>query len=106
MSQFERLFPLAVNWVGKQERRMVRIGIPLNEQELTDATAIGVAEPERVRLVQLDCVPFPTDPLLKAAASPFNFLPRRRAASHCVTEFLCAAIAGVTARSSRTNSCT
>jgi hypothetical protein len=53
---------------------MLRIGTPLNDQELTDAKAIGVADPERVRLVQLDCVPFPTDPMLKAAAAAIQFL--------------------------------
>jgi len=74
LSQFDRLLPLAVSWVGKQERRMLRIGVPLNEQELADAKTIGVAEPERVRLVQLDRVPFPTDPLLKAAATAIQFL--------------------------------
>jgi hypothetical protein len=74
LSQFDRLLPLAVSWVGKQERRMLRIGVPLNEQELIDAKTIGVAQPERVRLVQLDRVPFPTEPLLKAAASAIQFL--------------------------------
>jgi hypothetical protein len=77
LSQFDRLLPLAVSWVGKQERRMLRIGVPLNEQELIAAKTIGVAEPERVRLVQLDRVPFPTDPLLKAAATAIQFLTPR-----------------------------
>ena len=45
MSQFDRLLPLAVSWVGKQEKRMMRIGIPLNEQELIDAKAIRITEP-------------------------------------------------------------
>ena len=53
---------------------MLRTGVPLLEQELADARAIGVAEPERVRLVQLDRVPFPTDPMLKAAATAIQFL--------------------------------
>jgi hypothetical protein len=74
LSQFDRLLPLAVSWVGKQEGRMLRLGVPLNEQELRDAHTIGVAEPERVRLVQLDCVPFPTDPMLTAAATAIQFL--------------------------------
>ena len=52
-------FPWPANWVRKQETRMLRIGVPLSEQEMNDARAIGVAEPERVRLLQLDCVPFP-----------------------------------------------
>jgi hypothetical protein len=74
IAQFDRLLPLAANWVGKQETRMLRIGVPLSEQEMNDARAIGVAEPERVRLLQLDCVPFPTNPMLKAAAGAIQFL--------------------------------
>ena len=60
VAQFDCLLPLAANWVRKQETRMLRIGLPLSEQEMSDARAIGVAEPDRVRLLQLDCVPFPT----------------------------------------------
>jgi hypothetical protein len=53
---------------------MLRIGVPLSNQELADARVIGVAEPDRVRLLQLDRVPFPTDPMLKAAAAAIQFL--------------------------------
>ena len=106
VAQFDRLLPLAANWVRKQETRMLRIGVPLSEAETNAARAIGVAEPERVRLLQLDCVPFPTDPMLKAAAVAIQFLTPATRGLTCVTEFSCAAIAGVTARLSRTNSCT
>jgi hypothetical protein len=74
IAQFDRLLPLAANWVQRQEKRMLRIGVPLSDQELADARAIGVAEPDRVRLLQLDCVPFPTDAMLKAAAAAIQFL--------------------------------
>lgn len=53
---------------------MLRLGVPLSNQELADARAIGVAEPDRVRLLQLDRVPFPSDPMLKAAAAAIQFL--------------------------------
>ena len=74
IAQFDFLLPLAASWVQRQERRMLRIGVPLSEQEMADARAIGVAEPDRVRLLQLDRVPFPKDPMLKAAASAIQFL--------------------------------
>jgi hypothetical protein len=74
IAQFDRLLPLAANWVQRQEKRMLRIGVPLSDQEMTDARAIGVAEPDRVRVLQLDRVPFPTDPMLKAAAAAIQFL--------------------------------
>ena len=74
IAQFDRLLPLAANWVQRQEKRMLRIGVPLSEKEMSDARAIGVAEPDRVRLLQLDRVPFPKDPMLKAAAGAIQFL--------------------------------
>lgn len=74
IAQFDRLLPLAANWVQRQEKRMLRIGVPLSGPELADARAIGVAESDRVRLLQLDRVPFPTDPMLKAAAAAIQFL--------------------------------
>ncbi len=74
IAQFDFLLPLAASWVQRQERRMLRIGVPLSDQEMADARAIGVAQPDRVRLLQLDRVPFPKDPMLKAAASAIQFL--------------------------------
>lgn len=74
IAQFDRLLPLAANWVQRQEKRMLRIGVPLSEQELADARAIGVADADRVRLLQLDRVPLPTDPMLRASAAAIQFL--------------------------------
>jgi hypothetical protein len=74
VAQFENLLPLAANWAAKQEERMLRVGVPLSKQELMDARAIGVREPQRVRLLQLDRVPRPSHPMLKAAAAAIQFL--------------------------------
>ena len=73
-ANLDRLLPLAASWVQRQERRMLRLGLPLSDVELSDARAIGVVEPEQVRLVQLDRVPFPTDPMLRTAAATIQFL--------------------------------
>jgi hypothetical protein len=74
VSQFDFLLPLAANWAHKEEERMLQVGVPLSEEELADARAIGVAEPQRVRLLQLDQVPIPSHPMLKAAAATIHFL--------------------------------
>ena len=74
LEQFETLLPIAANWACKQEQRMLRAGVPLSAEELSDAKAIGVREPERVRLLQLDNVPIPAHPMLKAAAAAIQFL--------------------------------
>lgn len=52
-------FPLACVWVARQERRILAEGMPLDLSQLADARALGVAEPERVRLLCLPRVPLP-----------------------------------------------
>lgn len=72
--QFEELLPLAVDWASKQEQRILRDGVPLSEQEIDDARAVGVRDPQRVRLLKVDTIPAPTHPMLKAAYAAINLL--------------------------------
>jgi hypothetical protein len=72
--QFEVLLPLAVQWASEQEQHILREGAPLTEDEIVDAKAVGVRDPERVRLLQVDAIPSPAHPMLKAAYEAINFL--------------------------------
>jgi hypothetical protein len=74
IAHFEALLPLAVKWATSVERRMLREGVPLSEQELSDAQTIGVREPKRVRLLALAQVPMPRDLTLRTAAAAIQFL--------------------------------
>ncbi len=74
IDQLEKLLPLATQWAAEQERRVLCEGVRLSEIELADAKAIGVRNPERVRLLRVDSVPVPAHPLLRAAAASINFL--------------------------------
>jgi hypothetical protein len=74
LDQIETLLPLAAEWAAKEEARILREGLPLAKQEIIDAKAIGVREPERVRLLQVDTIPTPRHPILKAAAGAIRFL--------------------------------
>lgn len=69
---FEKLVSLAAEWATEQEQEILREGVPLSEEEILDARAAGVKEPERVRLLRVDTVPTPTHPLLKAAYDTIN----------------------------------
>src|SRR5438045_478877 len=75
VSQFDKLVPLAADWASEQEQRILREGVPLSEPEITDARKIGVKDPERVRKLQVEAIPSPTDPVLKAACDATNFVP-------------------------------
>lgn len=51
--------PFACAWVGRQERRILDEGAPLDPGQLADARTLGVAHPERVRLLVLPRLPLP-----------------------------------------------
>ena len=74
IDQLEELLPLAAQWAAEQERHVLCEGVRLSEIELADAKAIGVRNPERVRLLRVDAVPIPVHPMLRAAAASINFL--------------------------------
>lgn len=74
IDQLEELLPLAAQWAAIQERRVLCEGVPLSKIELADAKAIGVRDPERVRLLRVDAVPVPGHPMLRAAAASINFI--------------------------------
>jgi len=74
LAQFDNLLPLAAHWARAFEARILREGVPLLREELADAQALGVREPESVRLLCLASVPTPDDLTLRAAAAAVQFL--------------------------------
>lgn len=58
------LLPYVTRWIVAQERRIVRDGVPLDAGGLADARRIGVAHPERVRLLRVPTVPLPAGALI------------------------------------------
>lgn len=74
LDQLEQLLPLATQWAAHQERRVLCEGVRLSELEMADAKAIGVRNPDRVRLLRVDSVPVPVHPMVRAAAASINFL--------------------------------
>ena len=74
LTQFETLLPLAGAWAAEQEQEILRDGVSLSAEELADARAIGIQEPDRVRLLWIESIPRPLQPQLKAACDAINFL--------------------------------
>src|SRR5260370_36438151 len=66
--KFELLLPLACQWAAAQEQRICSHGQALSDAQLADARLVGVAEPERVRLLYVPEIAFPEHPALRAAA--------------------------------------
>lgn len=74
IASFDKLLPIAVKWVESMEIRILREGVALTELEKADARAIGLREPDRVRLLSLSRAPVPDDPALRASAAAIRFL--------------------------------
>jgi hypothetical protein len=74
LAQFEMLLALAAAWATEEEQKILRDGVSLSEKEIGDARAIGVQSPDRVRLLQVETIPRPSQPQLKAACDAIDFL--------------------------------
>ena len=59
------MLPLGCRWLESQERRILAEGRPLDAAELADARALGIAHPERVRLLALPRLPLPHNRLVR-----------------------------------------
>jgi hypothetical protein len=76
--QFELLLPLVCQWAAAHEQDICSRGQALSDAQVADAGLVGVAEPERVRLLYVPKIPVPDHPVLRAAAdatqliSPFT----------------------------------
>ena len=72
--QFRVLLPLACAWAEEQERIILRDGTLLTPFQIADALKIGVAHPEKVRLLGVGVVPIPEHPALRAAAEATHLI--------------------------------
>jgi hypothetical protein len=48
---------VATRWVEWHERKILKHGVTLPEESLMDATRMGVARPEEIRLMRVDRIP-------------------------------------------------
>ena len=74
LAQFEMLLPLADAWATEEEQMILRDGVSLSEKEVGDARAIGAQSPDRIRLLQVEMIPRPSQPQLKTACDAIDFL--------------------------------
>ena len=62
------LLPRAIDWVEAQSASILKAGAPLTETETRLARAVGVRQPENIRVSVVDSLPLPDDPELRAVA--------------------------------------
>ena len=71
--RFEVLLPLAMRWARRQERRITKDGVALTLEETNSARAVGVMQPQCVRLLCVKRVPWPGASVLRAASETLGF---------------------------------
>jgi hypothetical protein len=71
--RFSALLPLAARWAARQERRIRHRGVPLTASEIDDAIAVGVQQPQNVRLLAVEQVPWPAASVLRPAYRAVGF---------------------------------
>jgi hypothetical protein len=65
----EAALPLASAWVAREERWILRHGVPLAPEQLADAARIGIAEPERITIALVHEIPPRLHPVLRVLAA-------------------------------------
>jgi hypothetical protein len=69
-----RLLPLAAAWAREQAETILRQGSALDAEGLARARRVGVAAPERVRVLLVGSIPRPEGPALKSACARLELL--------------------------------
>lgn len=64
----EAIAPRAVAWAERLASGATVQGVPLTAEQRRIAAAVGVRHPEEVRLLVVERIPLPDEPLLEAAA--------------------------------------
>ena len=62
------ILPKAIEWAEAQSSFVCETGQPLNEKLLAVARRVGVVQPERIRIAEVDHLPLPEDLELRNAA--------------------------------------
>jgi hypothetical protein len=73
-AELPNLLPLAIAWAQDEETKGLVEGTPLSLAGTSLAKSAGVAHPEKVRVVQVEKLPYPDHPLLREAAEQTGML--------------------------------
>jgi len=63
-----RLLPRAIEWAETKSNEILSTGAPLSELRIRLARAVGVTNPEHIRVSIVPALPLPDDPELRAVA--------------------------------------
>jgi hypothetical protein len=73
MDLLDELLPLACEWAEQQQEHILQDGVSLTESQLEDARLVPVSSPEKVRLLKVDQIPWPENPMLLSIGQQAGF---------------------------------
>ncbi len=71
---YRELMPLVIAWLLDIESNILANGVPLNEIETRDAVSVGVQRPEKIRILAVDNMSVPQNPVLQQAGRETGLL--------------------------------
>jgi hypothetical protein len=72
--QLQTLLPLAIKWAEEHSEKIQNEGVALTPEQIELAKQVAVANPEKVRILEVDKIPFPENEQLSEAAEQIGFL--------------------------------
>lgn len=85
--QFKLLMPAAITWAEERQAEILTQGMPLTDFQLELARAVGVARPDKIRMIEVAEIPVPADEALRVAGKGlglFDWSPAGRAIGYGV----------------------
>jgi hypothetical protein len=74
MKDLRALVPQVAQWARNHHDRIQDKGVELNDAGMELARSVGVAEPERIRVMLVDNIPFQEDPVVFSLAKSVGML--------------------------------
>ena len=72
--QLQTQLPLAIKWAEEHSELIQQQGISLTLEQTEIAKQVGVKNPEKVKILKVDKIPFPENEQLSEAATQIGFL--------------------------------
>jgi hypothetical protein len=73
MNSVKQIVNLLVPWINHLELNSRNVGVQLSSSQVEDARAVGVMQPEEIRVVLVDDIPSPEHPALEDITNQMQF---------------------------------
>ncbi|MDM8515177.1 hypothetical protein QUF76_03170 [Desulfobacterales bacterium HSG16] len=74
---FESIFPLVCGWAKEQEEYILARGRQLTSEQAEDAELAGVLHPDRIRILVVQQIPMPEDPMIREIGEKVDLVTTR-----------------------------